>query len=139
MAWHRFGKGQAAHVRADNFVSAPLDLLGFGQVRLWSQASVAVAGFAFIALYFVWRSSRPAWARRALWLSLAVGLALGLSQVLRGAHYVSHVAWSAWLCWTLSATASALSRQLRTPRQRRRNSRTVSQSSSALRPDAQTR
>ncbi|MGO4610743.1 hypothetical protein AB4142_30890, partial [Variovorax sp. 2RAF20] len=36
-----------------------------------------------------------------LWLcaSLAAGLALGLSQQLRGAHYMSHTLWTAWICW----------------------------------------
>lgn len=72
----------------------------------------AVAGFAFIALYFVWRHSRPARARRWLLYALGTGLAYGTAQVLRGAHFVSHVAWSAWLCWTLPAAASALSRRL---------------------------
>ncbi len=72
----------------------------------------AVAGFAFIALYFVWRHSRPAWARRWLLYALGTGLAYGAAQVLRGAHFVSHVAWSAWFCWALPAATSALSRQL---------------------------
>lgn len=158
--WRAFGAvllnlGAVPALKRSSMTSCPWDLAEFGGSAHyvphwdWGVADLgpghcfpsghAVAGFAFVALYFVWRSSRPAWARRALWLSLAVGLALGLSQVLRGAHYVSHVAWSAWLCWTLSAVASALSRQLRTLRQRRRNNSTVSQSSSALRPDAQTR
>ena len=76
----------------------------------------AVAGFAFIALYFVWRHNAPAKARRWLLYALSTGLAYGTAQVLRGAHFVSHVAWSAWLCWTLSATASALGRRLRSTR-----------------------
>lgn len=73
----------------------------------------AVAGFAFIALYFVWRQSQPERARRWLLYALGSGLAYGTAQVLRGAHFVSHVAWSAWLCWALSATASTLSQRLR--------------------------
>lgn len=73
----------------------------------------AVAGFAFIALYVVWRLSQPARARRWLLYALGTGLAYGTAQVLRGAHYVSHVAWSAWLCWALSATVSALHVRLR--------------------------
>lgn len=73
----------------------------------------AVAGFAFIALYFVWRHSQPARAKRWLLYALGTGLAYGTAQVLRGAHYVSHVAWSAWLCWALSAATSALHGRLR--------------------------
>lgn len=76
----------------------------------------AVAGFAFIALYFVWRDTYPAGARRLLWLSLAAGIAFGAAQVLRGAHYVSHVIWSAWFCWTLAAASQALGRRVHIPR-----------------------
>ena len=32
------------------------------------------------------------------------GLLFGGAQTLRGAHYPSHSLWTAWLCWTLSAT-----------------------------------
>ncbi|MEK9952901.1 MAG: phosphatase PAP2 family protein [Curvibacter sp.] len=73
----------------------------------------AVAGFAFIALYFVWRDTHPARARRWLGVAVMAGLVLGLSQVLRGAHYVSHVAWSGWFCWGLAALVYALARRRR--------------------------
>ena len=38
-----------------------------------------------------------------IWLGVAVvaGLALGLSQQLRGAHYMSHTLWTAWVCWAV--------------------------------------
>ncbi len=26
---------------------------------------------------------------------------LGVSQQLRGAHYMSHTLWTAWICWTV--------------------------------------
>ena len=42
-------------------------------------------------------------------LGLALGALFGAAQVMRGAHYVSHVLWSAWICWTLSVAADALS------------------------------
>jgi membrane-associated PAP2 superfamily phosphatase len=28
---------------------------------------------------------------------------LGVTQLLRGAHFPSHSLWTAWVCWTLSA------------------------------------
>lgn len=31
------------------------------------------------------------------------GIAFGIAQLLRGAHYPSHSLWTAWLCWTISA------------------------------------
>lgn len=61
----------------------------------------AASAFAFLSLYFLWRPHRPARARRLLAGVLALGAAYGLTQVVRGAHFPSHVLWSAWLCGTL--------------------------------------
>ncbi len=44
-------------------------------------------------------------ARWALAAVLVLGLAFGAVQVLRGAHYLSHVLWSAWLCALLAVLA----------------------------------
>jgi membrane-associated PAP2 superfamily phosphatase len=40
------------------------------------------------------------------WLAAvcAAGLALALTQLVRGAHFASHSLWTAWICWTLSIT-----------------------------------
>jgi membrane-associated PAP2 superfamily phosphatase len=39
-----------------------------------------------------------------LWLVVVcvLGLVLGLTQLLRGAHFASHSLWTAWICWSLS-------------------------------------
>lgn len=68
----------------------------------------AVAAFAFFGLYFMWRGHDPRRARAWLALVLAAGFAFGTAQLLRGAHYPSHTLWSAWLCWTICATAARL-------------------------------
>jgi membrane-associated PAP2 superfamily phosphatase len=68
----------------------------------------AVTAFALWGAVLPWRHHRP---RRAWALGLAVaaaGLLLGAGQVLRGAHYPSHVFWSAWLCAALVAAAGAV-------------------------------
>lgn len=62
-------------------------------------AGHASAGFAFIGGYFALRRALPVQARWCLALSLLAGLALGLGQQVRGAHYMSHTLWTAWLCW----------------------------------------
>lgn len=68
----------------------------------------AAGMFAFIGLYFLWREHRPprarAWAA-GVWL---LGAGFGVVQMLRGAHFLSHVLWSAWACWVLAALAAAL-------------------------------
>lgn len=73
-------------------------------------AGHALSAFAYIGGYFAWRSVD----RRAAiaWLAavLLVGAFAGIAQQLRGAHFLSHTLWTAWLCWTLSATIAWLVR-----------------------------
>ena len=61
----------------------------------------AVSAFAFFSLYFLWRDHRPPLARAMLATVFMLGGLFGLAQMARGAHYASHVLWSAWLCWVL--------------------------------------
>jgi len=67
----------------------------------------AIAAFAFFSQFFLWRQERPAIAR--LWLAgvLVFGTLFGWAQLARGAHYVSHTLWSAWICWTICVAAAA--------------------------------
>lgn len=65
----------------------------------------ATAAFAFFGGYFLWRPHRPRLARAWLAAVLLAGLMFGLTQVVRGAHYPSHVLWSAWLCWAVGVAA----------------------------------
>jgi membrane-associated PAP2 superfamily phosphatase len=75
----------------------------------------AVAAFAFFTLYFGWRESRPRLAAAALVFVCALGAAFGWAQLARGAHYVSHTLWSAWLCWTTCVLAAWARRALARP------------------------
>ena len=95
--------------------SCPWDLAEFGgighYVSHWAwgvtdgggghcfPAGHASAGFAFISGYFALRHNLPRAARWWLLASLIAGFALGLAQQMRGAHFMSHTLWTAWLCW----------------------------------------
>ena len=57
--------------------------------------------FALFAFYFLWRDRRPRWARRALVGAAVLGGLFALTQWIRGAHFVSHDLWSAWLAWII--------------------------------------
>ena len=46
----------------------------------------------------------PAVSRAWLRAALATGLLFGLAQQLRGAHFMSHTLWSAWVCWMMAWT-----------------------------------
>jgi len=96
--------------------SCPWDLDAFGGVAhyvshwSWGQgdggpgrcfpAGHASAAFAFLGGWFVLARRVPSVARAWLVAALAAGLVLGLVQQARGAHYMSHTLWTAWLCWT---------------------------------------
>lgn len=70
-------------------------------------AGHASAAFAFIRGHFALREvSRPA-AALLLALVLAAGGVLGAAQQLRGAHFMSHTLWTAWLCWAAACAVDA--------------------------------
>lgn len=75
------------------------------RVRNGSQcfpAGHASAGFAWVALYFVGLHSNSSWRWPALFFSLFLGVLFGVSQQLRGAHFLSHDLWSFGCCWMVS-------------------------------------
>ncbi|MDP2818581.1 MAG: phosphatase PAP2 family protein [Polaromonas sp.] len=65
-------------------------------------AGHAASGFAFVGGYFAFRETAPVIARRWLAAALLVGLALGLAQQIRGAHFTSHTLWTALICWCVA-------------------------------------
>ena len=62
----------------------------------------ASAAFAYLSGYFALRQRRPGAARCWLASVIWLGLALGVGQTLRGAHYPSHTLWTAWTCLALT-------------------------------------
>jgi membrane-associated PAP2 superfamily phosphatase len=58
-------------------------------------------GFALMAFYFAFMHSKPRFANNMLWLGLVMGLLMGMAQVMRGAHFLSHVLWSGWVVWVV--------------------------------------
>ena len=106
-----------ATIKRTSATSCPWDLQLFGGVAdyvshwRWGvhdggsghcfPAGHAAAGFAFLGGYFaLWRDA-PKAARWWLAVALVVGTALGIGQQMRGAHYMSHTLWTAWVCWTM--------------------------------------
>ncbi|MEY4412869.1 MAG: hypothetical protein RIQ53_162 [Pseudomonadota bacterium] len=66
----------------------------------------AVSAAAWFTLYFLLRGLHPAATGRRMLIGVLLAVAVsGLVQVLRGAHFVSHVLWSAWLCWAVCVVA----------------------------------
>lgn len=71
------------------------------------------AGFAFLAGAFALRRTWPAAARAWLLGAVAIGFVASVTQIVRGAHFVSHSLWTAWICWTLASCAFHLTRAWR--------------------------
>ncbi|QTD45637.1 phosphatase PAP2 family protein [Ottowia testudinis] len=102
-------------VKRASLTSCPWDLKAFGGSAdyvshwLWGvadgggghcfPAGHASAGFAYVAGWFWLRRASPRTAAWWLTAALALGLILGAVQQVRGAHYMSHTLWTAWLCW----------------------------------------
>ena len=97
--------------------SCPWDLAEFGgaarYVSHWAwgvrdqgpghcfPAGHASAGFGYVAGWFVLRRAAPRVAGPWLAAALVLGGVLGWAQQMRGAHYLSHTLWSAWICWAV--------------------------------------
>ncbi|AYQ27974.1 MULTISPECIES: phosphatase PAP2 family protein [unclassified Polaromonas] len=75
-------------------------------------AGHASAGFAFVGGFFAFRHALPRTARRWLAGALLAGSVLGLAQQVRGAHYMSHTLWTAWLCWATAALVDSVIGQM---------------------------
>lgn len=63
----------------------------------------ASGGFALMAVYFAWRDTHARFARLFLLIGLAAGMLMGWAQMMRGAHFLSHNVWSAWVVWVFLA------------------------------------
>lgn len=124
-------------IKRMSMTSCPWDVIAFGgqfpYVPHWPWMATdggpghcfpsghASAAFGYFALVFLWR---PYGTQRAAWIFGGVclaGLLLGLTQVLRGAHYMSHVFWTGWICWTVSALAMGRYHAAQTRRQHGRS------------------
>ena len=104
--------------------SCPWDLLAYGGTQPWiplfshlpAAAEMghcfpgghASGGFALIAIYFGFRDSLPKLANAGLILGLLFGFAMGWGQMMRGAHFMSHNLWTAWISLSIACAAWAL-------------------------------
>ncbi|MFM8866615.1 MAG: phosphatase PAP2 family protein [Limnohabitans sp.] len=73
----------------------------------------ASAAFAFLLAWAVWRPFNAVVARRMLVLVLLLGSLFAWVQMARGAHYLSHSMWTAWLCWAMALLAGSTLNRIR--------------------------
>ena len=65
-------------------------------------AGHASGGYAWVALYLLGVHLQSRWRWAGLAFAFSVGLIFGLSQQLRGAHFISHDLWTLGICWFFS-------------------------------------
>jgi membrane-associated PAP2 superfamily phosphatase len=86
------------HAYVSLFDHRPADLRG---ARCFPAAH-ASAGYALLALYFALRERNRRWSKYGLAIGVLMGLIFGISQQSRGAHFISHDVWSAFIVWTVA-------------------------------------
>lgn len=87
-----------------------LTVLNRGEGTCWP-AGHSTAGFAWLAMFFALNEiRRPRAARGMLWAALAYGNFLGLVQLVRGEHFLSHQLYTLMFCWLISLGFFALLR-----------------------------
>lgn len=69
-------------------------------------AGHASAGYAWVTLYFFFAAVRPQLKWVGLAVALVVGATFGVSQQLRGAHFMSHDLWTLVTCWLVALAGS---------------------------------
>ncbi|MCY0774020.1 phosphatase PAP2 family protein [Enterobacter cloacae complex sp. 2022EL-00788] len=68
----------------------------------------ASSGFMIMGLFFAFWRERPRLAWVFVALGAAMGLLMGLGQVMRGAHFFSHNLWAGWWVWFSQVLAYGL-------------------------------
>lgn len=75
--------------------------LGIGRGRCFP-AGHASGGYAWMASYFFLLAVAPRWRWLGLGIGVGLGLVFGISQQLRGAHFLSHDLYTAGICWLVA-------------------------------------
>jgi membrane-associated PAP2 superfamily phosphatase len=90
--------------------SCPWDLFEYGGTKPDTgrclPAGHPLVGFSLFGLYLALRGRRAA--PYALAAALLIGFLAGAIQVARGAHFPSHVLWTAWVAWAVTLALAAL-------------------------------
>ena len=109
-------------LKSGSHTSCPWDLSSFGGFAAYTShwslqpdgggghcfpAGHAASGFGLMGGYYAVRTASMRAARNWLAAGAGSGLVLGLGQQWRGAHFMSHTLWSAFVCWCVAAVIDA--------------------------------
>jgi len=71
-------------------------------------AGHASSGYAWLGAFFLLKRYAPIYRYHGLALVLLLGVVLGATQQLRGAHFLSHDIWTLAICWFIASIFSPL-------------------------------
>lgn len=74
----------------------------------------AAGGFGLMVFYFVARLANIRWAWRYALAGWVLGMGMGIGQMMRGAHFLSHNLWSGWVVWLVLLIVFAVMQRLAT-------------------------
>jgi len=93
------------HYGGDRSYHSLLDFSGYARAKgRCFPAGHASAAYAWFGFYFFALRYFPRYRWPVLGLVIMFGLVFGIGQQLRGAHFLSHDLWTAWLCWITAAS-----------------------------------
>lgn len=87
------------HVPYTGLFESHASNLGAGQCF---PAGHAAGGFMWFAWSVALMSIYPRLAKILFYFAIVMGFALGIARMLQGAHFLSHVLWTAWFAWLIS-------------------------------------
>jgi membrane-associated PAP2 superfamily phosphatase len=73
-----------------------------------SPAAHPLVGYAWLGVGFALTPSARSTAWRTWTIAFVLGTCCGIVQIMRGAHFLSHVLWSAWTVWAVNVALLAL-------------------------------
>lgn len=82
---------------------------GFGSGQCFP-AGHAAGGFMWFAWSIALMSIYPKLAKVVFYFAIVMGFALGISRMMQGAHFLSHVLWTAWFAWLISLVLAVIFR-----------------------------
>jgi membrane-associated PAP2 superfamily phosphatase len=73
-------------------------------------AGHSAGGFMWLGWGLAVWHTHVRWRKVFLWVGVLAGTFMGLTRVMQGAHFVSHVLWAAWFAWVTALSLAGLFR-----------------------------
>jgi len=100
--WGRPRPNQVVEFGGEHQYVPPLHMGSVQEGNASFPSGHAAIGFSYIAFWFVWRRRRPGLAMLSLSGAMILGGGMSFARVACGAHFLSDILWSAYICYLTS-------------------------------------